>query len=73
MDPKRKSSITWPYFIALKNSKYHLIPHVIPVKMIYKRSHANKMAAERFRNEDGFAEKEGTVIHRFIYGEFFNI
>jgi len=41
--------------------------------MIYKRSRADKMAAERFRNEDGFAEKEGAVIHRFIDGEFFNI
>jgi len=41
--------------------------------MIYKRSHADKMAAERFQNEDGFAEKEGAVIHHFIYGEFFNI
>jgi len=41
--------------------------------MMYKRLHANKMATKRFWNEDGFAEKEGAVIDRFIYGEFFNI
>jgi len=38
--------------------------------MIYKKSCADKMAAKHFRNEVGFAEKEGAVIHRFIYGEF---
>jgi len=31
------------------------------------------MAAEHFWNKDVFAEKEGTVINCFIYGEFFNI
>ena len=41
--------------------------------MIYKKSRADKMAAKRFQNEDGFAEKESAVIHRFINGEFFNI
>jgi len=55
---------------CIKNSKRHFIPHVILVQMIYKRSHANKMAAEHFRNEDEFAEKEGAVIYRFINGEF---
>jgi len=58
---------------AIKKSKCHFIPHMILVQMIYKRSRANKMAAECFRNEDGFAEKEDAVIHCFIHGEFFNI
>jgi len=66
-------AITWPYFAVSKNSKRHFIPHVILVQMIYKRSRADKMAAERCRNEDGLPGKEGAALHRFIYGEFFNI
>jgi len=57
----------------IEKTKRHLIPHVIPVQMIYKRSHANKMAAVHCQNKDGFAEKEGTVLHHFIYGKLFNI
>jgi len=41
--------------------------------MIYKRSCADKMAAEHCRNEDGLPGKEGAELHHFIYGEFFNI
>jgi len=31
------------------------------------------MAAVHCQNKDGFAGKEGTALHRFIYGEFFNM
>jgi len=59
--------------MLLKKSKRHFIPHVILVQMMYKRSRANKMATEHCRTEDGLPGKEGAELHRFIYGELFNI
>jgi len=36
----------------IKNTKCHFTPHVIPVQMKYKRSHANKMDARHGENEN---------------------
>jgi len=59
--------------MLLKKFKSHFIPHVILVQMIYKRSRANKMATKHCQNEDVLPGKEDAELHRFIYGEFFNI
>jgi len=47
---------------AIKKSKCHFISHVILVQKIYKRSCADKMAAERCQTKDGLSEKEGAEL-----------